>query len=111
MDAGDLVDVIKMDIGTEDMAYVMIQHGGDMDSVSDRDCILIQESHRLFNIFMGNGENRVCDILQNVTCLMGKNFLVYGIVSVKDFLKYFCIGADLNSGVTYLFKDSDTGSF
>ena len=65
-----------MDIGAEDMADVMIQHGGCMYGVSDWDCILLQERHRLFNIFMSNGEDRVCDILQNVTCLMGKNFLV-----------------------------------
>ena len=73
-----------MDIGAEDILDVMIQHGGGMDGVSDRDCILIQERHRLFNIFMSNGEDRVCDILQNVTCLMGKNFLVYGIVQDSD---------------------------
>lgn len=48
-----------------------------MNGVSDRDFILLQERYRLFNIFMINGENRVCDILQNGTCLMGKSFLVY----------------------------------
>ena len=105
------MDIIKMDIGAEDIPDVMIQHGGGMDGVSDRDCILIQEGHRLFNIFTGNGENRVCDILKDVTCLMGKNFLVYGIVPVKNFLKYFCVGADLNPVRTYLFNDFNTGSF
>jgi len=76
MDAGYFMDVVKMDVGAEDMADVMIQHGGCMDGVSDRDCILSQERHRLFNIFMSNGEYRVCDILQNGTCLMGNNLLV-----------------------------------
>ena len=47
-----------MDIGGEDMVDVMIQHGGCMDGVSDWDCILLQERHRLFDILEGNQGQR-----------------------------------------------------
>lgn len=60
------------------MPDVMIQHGGGMDGVSNGDCILIQERHCLFNIFMRNGKNRICDIFQKVTRLMGQLFLPNG---------------------------------
>lgn len=111
LDAGDFMDMIKMGIRADDMPDIMIQHGGGMDSVSDRDTILIQERHSLFNVFLGYGKNWICDIFQEVACLMGKDFFLDGVVSVKDFLKYFCVGAYLNPGRTYLFKDSNAGSF
>ena len=100
-----------MDIGADDMLDAMIQQGGGMDGVSDRDCILIQERHCLFNVFLGYGKNWSCDIFQELTGLMCKDFFAYGIVSVKDFLKYFCVGAYLNPVRTYLFKGSHAGSF
>lgn len=62
-DSGDFMDNIKMGIGAQDMPDVMIHHGGGMDGVSDRDFILIQERHRLCDVFRGNWEHRICDIL------------------------------------------------
>lgn len=105
MDTCNFIDMVKMGIGTDYMPDVMIQHSGGMDGVSDRDSILIQERQRLLNIFMGNRKNRICDIFQKVTRLMGQVFLPNRIVSIEYLLEYFGVGADTDFGRAYLLKD------
>ncbi len=106
-----LRNYIKMCISAQNVVDIMIQHGCSMNCVPDRDRILIQKGHCLCDVFMGYGEDWFSNIIKKFAGSMSKFFFPNGIISVKDFLKYFCIGTYLNFRGAYLFKDSQARGF
>ena len=93
------------------MANVIIQHGCSVNGIPDVDAILFQKGYRFCDVFLGNGEDRISDIFKKFACLVSEFFLVKGIVPVENFLKYLCVGADLNLRGSYLFKDFHARGF
>lgn len=100
-----------MSVGADDMTDIVIQHGCSMNSIPDGKRVIIKKRYCRDDVFLGNRKDRLSYIFKKFAGNMSNVFFADGIVSVKDFLKYFCVSADLDFRRTYLFKDSQARGF